>query len=112
MPDMIMTDWLPVKACRLDIESLQYMLKYVDYRLLDNIPEVSTRILFRYNREIVIFYEHNNRSFSVIVTGKYIIVKTAKESTMLSADDGDIVPIRERLFGIVMSLLNEMTSDK
>lgn len=106
MSDMIITDWLPVKACRLDIESLQYMLKYVDYRLLDPIPEVTTRILFRYNREIVIFYECNNQSVSVIVTKKYIMVNNKNNSTMMYENDGDSVPVRERLFSTIMSLLN------
>lgn len=97
----------PVVCSELSVDTMLNVLKSVDYRLLEPIPDVETSIFFQYECEIHIVYRLNGREVSVAIASTYIIVHSGNESVMMYEGDGEVECVRIRLFNTIMNILNQ-----
>lgn len=96
----------PVVCSKLSVDTMLNVLKSVDYRLLEPIPDVETAIFFQYECEIHIVYKYNDHEISVCIASTYVIIHEKNNAIMMYEGDGEELSVKERLFNTIMSILN------
>ena len=103
----------PVVCNKIDHAMLLNMMKYVDIRLLEPMNGITVSIFLHYGEELHIFYRSTNKQISINITNNYIMVNADKNSTLMYDGDGEETPVKERLFDMVMDLINNtLLADK
>lgn len=96
----------PIVCNKLSVDTMLNVLKSVDHRLLEPIPDIETTIFFQYECEIHIVYKYNNHEVSVCIASTYVIIHEKNNSIMMYEGDGEKLSVKERLFSTIMDILN------
>ena len=100
----------PIIHTKINKDVIINIIKYLDLRLLEEIPGVDTSIHIHNGCEFELRYNYDNKEISVIISSAYIMVNSSYGCTMMYENDGEEIPVRNRLFNTVMSLINTIIS--
>ena len=101
----------PAVYNKLSVDTMLNLLKSVDQRLLELIPEVNTSISVNYECEINIEYKYKDRKVSIFIASTYVIVHEESGSVMMYEGDGEKLNVKERLFSTIMDILNRFRGE-